>query len=427
MSLNNIYNNQVFVAAKALKQVKNNLVMIPHCKMAWDGDFAGSFRASNGGPDSGVIGDTINVRLPFFPQLRSGATASPSPYQDYTVPVQLLQFGVDYEITIKDETLNIDSFMTNVANPMSTRLYQAMDATAWSVINASSTNLNGINQFAGKPGTPLANMQVPVDAFSTMQTQSACSDDGDCFAALNPHTVTNIWQGVTTLFHPEADVTKRWKTGQLGQAAGVTFESTANATSLTLGTWSGSIVYASGATDGGTSIVVSGMTGTFNAGEHFTITGVNAVNPMGNGVQSELKHFVVTSQVGTTINFSPAMHLTGALQNINALPTASASINPWGYTSASSLSAGTGQIARQSMIFKPEAIAFATADLLDVSGFGGMKGGTKFASRMIDDETGLRCNTMFWVDGFNHKVLFRLDALFNAAMLRQGFGTIVVE
>jgi len=426
MAISNVYNNQAFITAKALKQVKNNLVMVPHCARRWDGDFAGSFRAANGGPDSGKIGDTINVRTPWFPSLRTGATFSPSAYADYFTPIQLLQFGVDYEITIKDQTLNIDEFYINVADPMAKRLYQDMDLKAWNTINSSATNQNGFNQFAGKPGTPLTNMQVPVDAYSTMQTQGAVFQD-DIFAALNPHTVTNIWQGVTTLFHPAADVSNRWKTGQLGSAAGVEFESTANSSTLTLGTWSGTIVYASGATDGGNTITVSGMTGTFNAGEKFTINGVNAVNPQGYAVQSELKHFTVISQAGAVITFSPAFHLTGPLQNINALPTGSASINPWGYTTATALTAGTGQIARESVVFHPEAIAYVLGDLIDTSNLGGVAGGNKFAARMKDPETGLRCSTLFWLDGYNHKLLFRLDALYNAAVLRQGFATIVYE
>ena len=427
MAISNVYSNQAFITAKALQQVKNHLVMVPHCARRWDGDFAGSFRATNGGPDSGKIGDTINIRTPWFPSLRTGATASPSAYADYYTPVQLLQFGVDYEITIKDQTLNIDEFYTNIADPMAKRLYQDMDIKAWNTLLPSATNTNAFNQFAGKPGTALANMQVPVDAYSTMQTQSGVWDDGRIFAALNPHTVTNIWQGVTTLFHPAKDVSNRWDTGQLGSAAGIDFESTANAPSLTLGTWSGTIVYSSGASDGGNTIVVSGMTGTFNPGEKFTINGVNAVNPQGNGVQAELKHFTVISQVSTTITFSPAFHLTGALMNINALPTGSASINPWGYTTATALTAGTGQIAKQSLVFHPEAVAYCLGDLIDTSNLGGVAGGNKFAARMKDPETGLRCSTLFWLDGYNHKLLFRLDALYNAAPLRQGFATVVVE
>lgn len=426
MPIQNIYNNQAFITAKALKQVKNNLVMVSRVARRWDGDFAGSFAAENGGPASGKIGTTLNIRAPWFPSLRTGATAAPSAYSDTFTPVSLLQLGVDYEVTVADQTLNVDEFYTNVVDPMAKTLYQNMDYVCWQTLNPGAQG-GGFNQFEGKPGTPLANVQNINDAYALMQTQSSVFTDDKITAALNPHTSSNIWQGISTVFNPQSDTSTRWRNGSIGHTYGIDYCTTANAQSLTLGTWSGTILYASGATDGGNTLTVSGMTGAFNPGEHFTINGVNAVTPMGKAVQSELKHFVVESQVGSVITFSPAFHLTGPLQNINALPTGSANLNPWGFSTASELTAGTGQIARESLVFHEEAIAFCMADLIDTSNLGGVAGGNKFSARMKDPETGLRCSTLFWLDGYNHKLLFRLDALYNAAPLRQGFATIVVE
>jgi hypothetical protein len=426
MAIQNVYNNQSFITAKALKQVKNNLVMVSRVARRWDGDFASSFSSQGGGPDSGKIGTTLNIRSPWFPTLRSGPAAAPSAYGDYYTAVPLLQLGVDYEVTVADQTLNVDEFYTNVADPMAKTLYQNMDYVCWTAINPGSQG-SGFNQFEGKPGTALANTQNIMDAYAVMQTQASVFTDDKISVALNPHTNANVWQGITTLFNPQSDASNRWRNGSIGHVAGIDYCTTANAQSLTLGTWSGTILYSSGATDGGNTIVVSGMTGTFNPGEHFTINGVSAVTPMGKAVQSELKHFTVISQVGTTITFSPAFHVTGPLQNINALPTGSANLNPWGFSTATELSAGTGQIARESLVFHEEAIAFCMADLIETSNLGGVAGGNKFSGRMKDPETGLRCSTLFWLDGYNHKLLFRLDALYNAVPLRQGFATIVVE
>ena len=423
--IQNVYNNQAFITAKALKQVKNNLVMASRVARRWDGDFAGSFRAANGGPDGGKIGDTLNIRKPWFPTYRSGATASPSAYQDYYIPVQLLQGGVDIEVTVAQQTLNVDEFYTNIVEPMTFTLWQQMDQSIWNVVNPSATS-KGFNQFAGTIGTALSSLQVPVDGYATMKTQSAVFQDDKISACLNPHVEASIWQGITTLFNPTTDVSTRWRNGSVGKSGGMDFTSTANAPAQVLGTWSGTILYASGATDGGNTMTVSGMTGAFAAGEHFTITGVNAVNPMGKGTQAELKHFVVQSQVGSVITFDPPMYLTGPLQNVSALPVAGASINPWGYSSATALAAGTGQTVKESLVFHEEAIAFCMADLVDTGGFGGSQL-SGLSKRMKDDETGLRASTLFWLDGYNHKLLFRLDALFNAAIMRQGFATKLVQ
>ena len=432
--IQNVFNNQAFITAKALKQVKNNLVMASRVARRWDGDFAGSFRSAGGGPSAGKIGDTLNIRKPWFPTIRHGATASPSAYADYYTPVQLFQGGVDVEVTVQQMTLNVDEFYDNVVDPMAKTLYQDMDYTIWSVINpgtittpTSVTTSKGFNQFNGNIGTPLANMSTLVDAYAVMKTQGAVfTDDDKIHAALNPHVDASIWQGLTTLFHPGQDVSNRWRNGEVGMGGGIHVCSTANAPSLTLGTWSGTILYASGATDGGNTIVVSGMTGTFNPGEHFTINGVNAVNPMGKATQGELKHFVVTSQSGTTITFDPPMYLTGPLQNISALPVGGANVNPWGFTTAAELTAGTGQVVQESLVFHEEALAFCMSDLIDVASAGGVSGMT-LSKRIMDKDTGLRASTLFWLDGYNHKLLFRLDALYNAAILRDGFGCIVVH
>ena len=432
--IQNVYNNQAFITAKALKQVKNNLVMVSRVARRWDGDFSGSFRAANGGPDGGKIGDTLNIRTPWFPTYRSGATAAPSAYQDYYTPVQLFQGGVDIEVTVAQQTLNVDEFYTNIVDPMSQTLWQQMDQSIWNTLITGPTN-NGFNQFnepftsAGTNGIgqPISSMVPLVDGYAVMKTQAGVFQDDRISAALNPHVDASIWQGLTTLFNPQTEVAERWRNGTVAKGAGMDICNTANAPSQTLGTWSGTILYASGATNGGTSMVVSGMTGTFNPGECFTITGVNAVNPMGKGVQAELKHFVVTSQVGTTVNFFPAMITSGPLQNVNQLPTGTPTINPWGFSAASALTAGTGQVLQVSAVFHEEAIAFCMADLIDTAGLGGASGAFSLSKRMKDPQTGLRASTLFWLDGYNHKLLFRLDALYNAAPLRTGFLTKVVH
>ena len=433
MSIQNVYANQAFITAKALKQVKNNLVMVSRVARRWDGDFSGSFRAANGGPDGGKIGDTLNIRTPWFPTYRQGATAQPSAYQDYYTPVQLLQGGVDIEVTVAQQTLNVDEFYQNIVEPMAFTLWQQMDQSVWNTVNPSVAG-TGFNQFnepftsAGGNGIgqTITNMAPLVDAYAVMKTQSAVFQDDRITAALNPHVDASVWQGLTTLFHPGDEVGTRWRNGSVGKGGGLDVCSTANAPSQTVGTWSGTILYASGATNGGNTITVSGMTGTFNPGEHFTITGVNAVNPMGKGVQAELKHFVVQSQTGSVVTFFPPMITSGPLQNVNQLPTGTPSINPWGFSSASSLAAGTGQVLQESLVFHEEAIAFCMADLIDTAGMGGATL-SSLSKRMKDADTGLRASTLFWLDGYNHKLLFRLDALFNAALLRAGFATKVVH
>ena len=432
MAVQNIFNNVSFITSKALKTVRNNCKMVSRAARRWDGDFAQSFR----------IGDTLNVRLPGYYSYRTGAAANPGGYNDSWVPIQLVQGGADIELTSKELSLNVDEFIRNVSEPLAATVWQQLDLIAMNVINPSAVLAaanpltgQGFNQFnlpwtsanANGIGQSMSNLLPFVDGFAYMKTQSAVHLDGKTSGMLNPHSNAQLFQGLSTLLLPTKEVSEQYRLGSMGNAGGVDFFDTANAPALTLGTWSGTILYSSGATDGGNTITVSGMTGTFAAGEHFTIAGVNAVNPSGKGLQAELKHLVVVQQVGSVITFSPPLHLTGPLQNVNALPTGNAAIYPWGNSSTQALSAGTGQIVKQSLVFHEDAILYAMGDLMDAAGAGGTVGKVISGSRMKDEMSGLRCRSLFWYDGFNDKMLYRLDVLVGANVGRQGFAAVVAQ
>jgi hypothetical protein len=420
------------INAKSLKTVRNSCKMASRVARRWDGDWAQSFR----------IGDTLNVRLPGYYQYRSGAAANPGGYNDSWVPITLTQGGADIELTSKELSLNVDEFERNVSEPLAATIWQQMDIGLTSLVvpNATLAAANpltgqGFNQFnmpyttagANGIGQPMGNLLPFVDGYAVAQTQSAVHTDDKVSGLLNPHSNASLFQGLSTLLLPTKEISEQYRNGSMGNAGGIDFFSTANSPALTLGTWSGTILYASGVANGSNSMVVSGMTGTFNAGEHFTVAGVNAVNPSGKGVQAELKHFAVISQVGTLITFSPPMILTGPLQNVNALPVTGAAIYPWGISSGTALAAGTGQQIKQNLVFHEDAILFAIGDLKDVAGAGGTVGRTIAASRMMDPMSGMRCRSLFWYDGFNDKFLYRLDVLWGGNIGRQGFGTVVVQ
>jgi hypothetical protein len=283
-------------------------------------------------------------------------------------------------------------------------------------------NVNSFNQFSGRVGTAVTTLTPFLNAYATMQIQGACPVDDKISGMLNPHMQAGMVGGLSTLFNPSDVISEQYKKGSLGLAGGLDYFSTANAPTQTIGTWSGTLTVTNTLpTDGSNTLTVAGMTGTFNPGEMFTIAGVYAVNPRGKQKKPELKQFTVVSQVGSTITFSPAMHLTGPLQNIDALPVSTAAIYPWG-DATSSLSAGTGQIVTVSAAFHEDAIALAIGDIVDVKDFGGAT-----SSRMKDPKTGLRCRSLFWYNGQDDTALLRLDILQGSALLRQGLGAKVIQ
>lgn len=406
MATSNIFNNRVEITSAALDTVKNNCKMASRVARRWDGDFMGSTK----------IGDTLNIRTPGFYSYRSGAVAAPGGYNDGYVPVTIAQGGADILLTSKELTLNVDEFKQNVLAPLTASVVQQIDS---SIISQAKL---GFNQFYGKVGTAVTNLTPFLDAFATMQTQSACPVDQKISGLLNPHMQAGMVGGLSTLFNPSSVIADQYRNGSLGEAGGIDFFSSANAPTQTLGTWSGTLtVTGTLPTDGATAFTIAGMTGSFAPGENFCIDGVYAVNPQGKGNTGELKQFVVTSQVGSTVNFYPAMILTGPNQNISALPITTAAVYPWGVDAASKLSAGTGQVIKTSLCFHEDAIALAMADITDVSGFGGAS-----STRVKDDQSGLRMRSLFWYNGNDDTALLRLDVLFGAAALRSGFGAKVI-
>jgi hypothetical protein len=402
----NIFNNRVEITAAALETVKNNCKMASRVARRWDGDWK----------ESTKIGDTLNIRVPGFYPYRSGAGANPTGYNDSYVPVTLAQGGADIMLTSKELTLNVDEFKQNVIKPLMATVYQKIDKSI-----ADQALL--LNQFYGKVGTAVTNLTPFLNAFAVMQTQSACPVDDKISGLLNPYTQAGMVGGMSALFNPSNVISEQYKLGSLGEAGGMDFFSTANAPTQIVGTWSGTLtVTTTLPADGASAFTIAGMTGTFNPGENFTIAGVHAVNPQGKATQGELKQFVVTSQVGSTVNFSPAMILTGPLQNIDALPISGAAVYPWGVDAASALAAGTGQVVKTSVAFHEDAIALGIGDIIDVSGFGGAA-----STRMKDDQSGLRCRSLFWYNGVDDTALLRLDVLFGSTLLRQGFGSKVIS
>lgn len=405
MPVNNIFTNRVEITASALETVKNNCKMASRIARRWDGDYLGSTK----------IGDTLNIRVPGFYPYRNGATAAPTGYNDSYVPLTMAQGGADILLTSKELTLNVDDFKQNVVKPLMATVFQQIDAACI----APSLHFN---QFSGKVGTSVTNLTPFLDAFATMQTQSACPLDQKLSGLLNPYMQSSMVGGMSTLFNPSAVISDQYRNGSIGEAGGLDFFSTANAKTQILGTWSGTVTVNSGPADHANSMTLSGQTGAYAIGENFTIAGVHAVNPQGKGVQGELKQFVVETSSNGAITFSPAVHLTGPLQNVDKLPSNGDAIYMWGTSAATALTAGTGQVVKTSLSFHEDAIALGFGDIVDVDGFGGAT-----STRMKDDQSGLRCRSLFWYNGVDDTALFRLDVLFGAALLRAGFGGKVIS
>jgi hypothetical protein len=416
----NIFNNVAKITEKALTGVTNNTLMASRVKRAWDKDFQESNR----------IGNALSVRVPQIYVPRTGNVAQPNGLVDSFQQIALQQTGVDVYLTAAQLTLNATDFHANVVENMVLAANQQIDTLIYNQMfpnanNGSSLNLSGFNQFYGSVGTAFTNLLPFSAGYAYGMLQGSMPFDAKVSALINPLAGAQLTNGIATYLQPSKEIAEQYRNGSLGDAMGISFATSANVPNLVLGTWSGTILYSSGASDGGNTLTPSGQTGAFNPGECFTISGVYAVNPQGKAVTNTLKQFTVVSQVAGgngLVTFSPPLFLSGPNQNINALPVASAPIYMWGTSAGTALSAGTGQVVQQNLVFHEDSTCFAMADISDLSGMGMVA-----SSRMRDKKTGIRMRGAFFYDGISDTVLFRLDLLAGAGVLRQGFATRVIS
>jgi hypothetical protein len=407
----NTYNNIVDIVPRAMNCIENNLTLTKHVNRGYDDRFRET---------GGKIGDTANIRIPGFYTVNSGSVAVPQGYNDTYVPVVLQQFNVPLQFTSKELRLNIDEFEENVLAPMIVPAANYIDQLGFNL--CSQFNQVALNATLGN---------LPVD-LSSILTAGAILDeagvpraDNQRAAILTPRSQSSIINGLKTLYNPISDISRQYKEGNMGQlAAGMKFSMDQNAPTFTTGAMtSGTPLYASGATDAGAggvgnTIVGSGFGGTVALviGDVFTINGVYSVNPVSKASTGQLKQFTLTIANTTastpTLTFSPPMYATGPLQNVSALPVASAPINFWGLTGTYALTATN---LPTNFVFHRDALLLACADLPSV-------GDPAMCRRIRSKKLNLAIRLVKWYNGTTDVELYRLDFLIGWAMLRQSFG-----
>lgn len=406
MAAQNIFNNVSFITESAMDSLTNNLQMGSRVKRYWENDPLGSQK----------IGDTLNVRKPGYYGFRTGAAANPQGYNDTYTPIVVAQGGVDILLTSKELTLNLDDFNKNVMEPIGIRVAQEIDKSLHNHVLYA-------NQFYGSVTGSISNITPFLQGYGIGKKQSAMPEDGKVSGALDPLSEAGMIGGMASYLNPTKEISEQYRNGSLGYAGGMDFFSSANVINQVLGTWSGTLTVGTAPAEGGSSFVISGMTGSFAPGENFTLAGVYAVNPVDKSNTGTLKQFVVTSQVGTTVNFEPAIATTGPLQNVTALPSGGAAVYPWGNSSATALVAGTGQVIRVNSVFHEDFIGFAMCDLEDTSKMGGVSN----SSRKRDPKTGIRLRNTLWYNGYGDQMLLRLDVLYGSNRVRQGNCVKIIE
>jgi hypothetical protein len=381
------------VTREALRILHQKLNFVGSINRQYDDSFAKS---------GAKIGTTLKIREPNQYTVRTGKTID---VQDTAEESQTLtvatQKGVDVNFSSAELTMSLDDFSKRILEPAMTVLAANIEYDAMSMYK-------DVYNSVWTPGSAIAYNDV-LDARVKMQNGLAPLNDRT--ANLNSQDMADLIQDTKTLFNDQAQLSKAYKEGYMGRAAGFDFMENTMWPGHTCGSEDGSYVVntSTGITSGTATIAVTGGTGTLALGDVFTIVGVTSVHPETKVSTGVLQQFVVTAAYAGgagNVSVSPTPITSGAKQNIS-IASAGAS--------KSVVVAGTASGAdTTSLLYHKDAFTFVTADLV-------MPGGVDFGKREVVDGISLRIVRQYDIN--NDNLPCRIDVLYGYKTLRPQWAT----
>ena len=337
------------------------------------------------------IGDSLKIRLPNQYTVRTGATLSAQDTTESSVTLQVAtQKGVDLNFTSVDLTMSLDDFSKRIIDP-------AMSVLAGN-IEADALNMyKDVYQSIWNGGSA-ATYNKALDGRVILNRSLA--PFADRTALMDSVAMADVVKDTKTLFQDDKSLSKQYKEGYMGRAAGFDWSENTMMPAHTRG-GSNTAYLINGASQTGATLVVDTGATAPSQGDVITIAGVYSVHPETKVSTGVLQQFVIGSGATTTsFPISPAIVTSGATQNVSGSPADNAAIT----------FAGTASTAVQtSLLFQKEAFAFATADLV-------MPQGVDFAAREVMDGLSMRIVRAYDIN--NDKFPCRLDVLYGYKTLR---------
>lgn len=337
------------------------------------------------------IGDSLKIRLPNQYTVRTGATLSAQDTTESSVTLQVAtQKGVDLNFTSVDLTMSLDDFSKRIIDPAMSVLAANIEADALNMYKDVYQSIWN--------GGSAATYNKALDGRVILNRSLA--PFADRTALMDSVAMADVVKDTKTLFQDDKSLSKQYKEGYMGRAAGFDWSENTMMPAHTRGGSNGAYLINGASQTGATLVVDTGATAP-SQGDVITIAGVYSVHPETKVSTGVLQQFVIGSGATTTsFPISPAIVTSGATQNVSGSPADNAAIT----------FAGTASTAVQtSLLFQKEAFAFATADLV-------MPQGVDFAAREVMDGLSMRIVRAYDIN--NDKFPCRLDVLYGYKTLR---------
>lgn len=376
------------VTREALRILHQKLNFIGSINRQYDDSFAKS---------GAKIGDSLKIRMPNRYVVRTGKTIDVQDTQEESQTLTVAtQKGVDTNFSSADLTLSLDDFSKRILDPAMAVLAANIEYDAMSmykdVYNAQWTSGSAITYndiLAGR-----------------VKIQGGLAPTGNRSANLNSQDMADLVKDTKTLFNDQAQLSKQYKEGFMGRAAGFDFMENTLWPGHTRGAADANYVVntSTGITSGSATVAVTAGTGAMNKGDVFTIVGVNSVHPETKIDTGRQQQFVVAADYSGgagNITVSPVPVTSGAKQNVV--------INSAGAGKAIAFAGTASGQDGTSLLYHEDAFTFATADLV-------MPNGVDFARREVQDGISMRIVRAYDIN--NDNLPCRIDVLYGYKSLR---------
>jgi hypothetical protein len=390
------------ITREAVRLWKNTNSFIQHVDMQYDDSFAQT---------GAKIGTSLRIRLPNDYTVRTGAAASPQDTTETSTTLTLAtQKGVDLTFNSVERTMQLDDFSKRILAPAVNNLVGAVAADVMSGAEPGISNFTAQLDNGGNVITPVATTWLL--AGGILDLRSAPRDNRAI--ALDPITQARTVSSLSGLLNPATELSDQYRSGEMYSGLGIRkWFMDQTVIKHTTGAYAAMTV--NGANQTGLSLTVTALTGPLNVGDIITIAGVNAANRITKQDTGQVNQFVITAPAAvgaTALSLYPAIvpPVGGAqvqYQTVMASPANNAAI---------SVVTPASQIYRKNVVFAPEAVTIATADLE-------LPKGVQEAARETFDGLSLRMVSQYNI--MTDQFITRLDILYGYLWVRPEWAVAV--
>ena len=245
---------------------KNNMKLIGKFTRQYDKQYKDK-------PKGAKIGSSVQARLPNRFIVSEGQGAAQQAITDSFVNISINhQYHVDMGWSSADKTLSIQETQSRYTKPGGISL-----ANKWDV-QAGAEVYQSVYQTIGTPGSRISSNDVWTDGIAVLQNAGV---PNEYCAVVDPKQQSKLLSTNFALFQPAGN--DYFRKGQFGgEALGADeWHVDPNMPTHTTGSFTSSTPAVAGASQTGTSLAIDGLgTFAFQAGDNFTLDGVNSVNPI---------------------------------------------------------------------------------------------------------------------------------------------------